>query len=168
MRDRRLRTTASSDPILSNSIKNSDATGRRRTVRDEYGHHGSDNDAGAAPDLRRGSRLGLWPPGCVARRVEFTGSRLNSLVRQDLAERVEHASSPHPPRVLLFNLNKALLDIKPLQKAVSDVLLDDDAAKLWFTRITSGLNSRERRGRSDRLRHSYSPLRRTRLQHPSL
>ena len=38
-----------------------------------------------------------------------------------------------PPRVLLFDVNETLLDIEPLQKAVADVLLDDDAAKLWFT-----------------------------------
>jgi 2-haloacid dehalogenase len=38
-----------------------------------------------------------------------------------------------PPSVLLFDVNETLLDIQPLQKAVADVLLDDDAAKLWFT-----------------------------------
>jgi len=38
-----------------------------------------------------------------------------------------------PPSVLLFDVNETLLDIKPLQRAVEDVLLDDDAAKLWFT-----------------------------------
>lgn len=38
-----------------------------------------------------------------------------------------------PPRVLLFDVNETLLDIEPLRKAVADVLLDDDAAKLWFT-----------------------------------
>ncbi len=37
------------------------------------------------------------------------------------------------PRVLLFDVNETLLDIGPLQKAVADVLLGDDAAKLWFT-----------------------------------
>ncbi len=37
------------------------------------------------------------------------------------------------PRVLLFDANETLLDIKPLQKAVTDVLLDEGAAKLWFT-----------------------------------
>jgi len=38
-----------------------------------------------------------------------------------------------PPRVLLFDVNETLLDLEPLQKAVADVLLDDDAGKLWFT-----------------------------------
>jgi len=38
-----------------------------------------------------------------------------------------------PPRVLLFDVNETLLDIEPLHKAVAEVLLDDDAAKLWFT-----------------------------------
>ena len=38
-----------------------------------------------------------------------------------------------PPRVLLFDVNETLLDIKLLHRAVADVLLDDDAAKLWFT-----------------------------------
>ena len=38
-----------------------------------------------------------------------------------------------PPRVLLFDVNETLLDIEPLHRAVADVLLDDDAAKLWFT-----------------------------------
>ena len=37
------------------------------------------------------------------------------------------------PRVLLFDVNETLLDVEPLQKAVADVLLDDDAGKLWFT-----------------------------------
>ena len=39
----------------------------------------------------------------------------------------------NPPSVLLFDVNETLLDIEPLQKSVADVLLDDDAAKLWFT-----------------------------------
>ncbi|MEP7056595.1 MAG: haloacid dehalogenase type II [Caldimonas sp.] len=34
---------------------------------------------------------------------------------------------------MLFDVNETLLDIKPLQKAVADVLLDDAEAKLWFT-----------------------------------
>ena len=38
-----------------------------------------------------------------------------------------------PPSVLLFDVNETLLDIAPLHKAVADVLLDDHAAKLWFT-----------------------------------
>jgi 2-haloacid dehalogenase len=42
----------------------------------------------------------------------------------------------HPltrPLVVLFDVNETLLDIKPLQKAVTDVLPDEGAAKLWFT-----------------------------------
>ena len=46
------------------------------TVRDEHGRAGFDDDPGAASHLRRRSRLGLWPLGGVARRVDFTGSRL--------------------------------------------------------------------------------------------
>ncbi len=38
-----------------------------------------------------------------------------------------------PPRVLLFDVNETLLDIEPLLNAVADVLLGNDAAKLWFT-----------------------------------
>jgi len=38
-----------------------------------------------------------------------------------------------PPCVLLFDVNKTLLDIEPLLKAVADDLLNDDAAKLVFT-----------------------------------
>ena len=38
-----------------------------------------------------------------------------------------------PPSVLLFDVNETLLDIKPLQKAVAEVLMSEDAAKLWFT-----------------------------------
>ena len=37
------------------------------------------------------------------------------------------------PLVVLFDVNETLLDIKPLQIAVTDVLLDEGAAKLWFT-----------------------------------
>ena len=37
------------------------------------------------------------------------------------------------PSVLLFDVNETLLDIEPLQKAVGEVLLDNDAATLWFT-----------------------------------
>ena len=37
------------------------------------------------------------------------------------------------PLVVLFDVNETLLDIKPLQKAVTDVLLDEGAANLWFT-----------------------------------
>lgn len=37
------------------------------------------------------------------------------------------------PLAILFDVNETLLDIKPLQKAVTDVLLDEDGAKLWFT-----------------------------------
>ncbi len=37
------------------------------------------------------------------------------------------------PRVILFDVNETLLDIKPLQKAVAAVLRDEAAAKLWFT-----------------------------------
>lgn len=34
---------------------------------------------------------------------------------------------------MLLNVKETLLDIKPMQIAVTDVLLDEGAAKLWFT-----------------------------------
>lgn len=37
------------------------------------------------------------------------------------------------PAVVLFDVNETLLDIGPLHTAVTEVLLDEDAARLWFT-----------------------------------
>lgn len=36
------------------------------------------------------------------------------------------------PRVLLFDVNETLLDAKPLQQKISDLLQDPSAGKLWF------------------------------------
>jgi 2-haloacid dehalogenase len=38
-----------------------------------------------------------------------------------------------PPPVPLFYVNEPLLAVESLQGAVADILLDEDAAKLWFT-----------------------------------
>ena len=40
---------------------------------------------------------------------------------------------------MLLNVKETLLDIKPMQKAVADVLLDEGAAKLWFTMLQYSL-----------------------------
>lgn len=38
-----------------------------------------------------------------------------------------------PPLVLLFDVNETLLDIGPLKRKIGDILLDPQAASLWFT-----------------------------------
>lgn len=37
------------------------------------------------------------------------------------------------PTVLLFDVNETLLDLTPLSESINSVLLDERAAKLWFT-----------------------------------
>jgi 2-haloacid dehalogenase len=37
------------------------------------------------------------------------------------------------PNVLLFDVNETLLDLRPLQESINDVLLDAEGAALWFT-----------------------------------
>ncbi len=44
-------------------------------------------------------------------------------------------TQPAPPRpqVLLFDVNETLLDLAPVKKRVSDLLLDETGATLWFS-----------------------------------
>ncbi len=37
------------------------------------------------------------------------------------------------PTVLLFDVNETLLDLTPLSDSINAILLDEHAAKLWFT-----------------------------------
>lgn len=37
------------------------------------------------------------------------------------------------PAVLLFDVNETLLDLAPLEESITNVLLDEGGAKLWFT-----------------------------------
>lgn len=43
------------------------------------------------------------------------------------------AGQPVRPTVLLFDVNETLLDLTPLADSINAVLLDEHAAKLWFT-----------------------------------
>ena len=65
-----------------------------------------------------GAVLGcVWTLGCVARRVEFTGSRLIRLTRRDSAKRVGramHAIAHDPQCIPPVDLNERLLDIQPI------------------------------------------------------
>ncbi len=40
--------------------------------------------------------------------------------------------SPSKPRVLLFGVNETLLDLTPLKRRISDILIDPSKAELWF------------------------------------